>query len=189
MKEYEDTIKNAQRTFANHVAKLTDLGAVKILEWSKPGTRENSIVYTILQDRHLVVTGDYWNAIYTWQGDISFDAVAGYHLGYVYEKLNCLKFNSLYDWDKEKSIAELRCFLEDSKQWGEEESQPFIEDAESCSDEHEWIEFVRTHHDELDCGDGTLYRAGETMPWPVIFHHEGLKMAMNRLSTMEAGRS
>ena len=36
MKDYTETINNAHKAFVNHIAKMIDLGEVKILDWARP---------------------------------------------------------------------------------------------------------------------------------------------------------
>jgi len=186
MKNYEETIANAHKAFVNHVAKITDLGEIKILDWARPNMRESSIQYTILQDRHLAVTGDYYNAIYTWDGRVNFYALAGYNLGYLYSKINCLTICDLHDWDEDEAVEDLKYHLDNYSGLDNDRKEEILESASHCSDEHEWTEFCRQHSCEVGDDECSLYSAGNVIPYQVIYHHEGLKLAMAQIEKMEA---
>ena len=166
-KEFEIRVK---KNFENHVATMKDNGEVKILDWQNPPSCIYAMQFMI-RGRHLFVTGDCRNAIYSWSDYIDFDFLRTCDIDYFYSKLNSLESPRPREWDNEKAMNSLKEFLESS---GFSDNDEILEEASGASfSNSDWTSFL-DEHSELD----GLYNAGNTIPLLVKYHLAGLHLAI-----------
>lgn len=179
MKDDFDEFKvKAQEKFKNHVATMKDLGEVKILNWRNPECGFYAMQFMI-QGGHLFVTGDFYNATYSWSCPVDFEALRTYNLDYFYSKINFLNHSCLCEWDDKKAIDALERSLDDLD-FSEEFKKEILSDAsDRANSEYEWVSFLHNHQHLVD-DECSLYSAGNTMPQLVKYHFLGLQMSIEQ---------
>jgi len=99
----EETIK--KEWFPNHIAELRTYKAVTgpdilYLGWKKPETNVYGVEYLIKGTR-LIVSGDIGDATYWWSGRISFESIAGMHVGYFASKCEASEYGRQFkSWQR-----------------------------------------------------------------------------------------
>ena len=102
-------LEKQKEKFKNHVAKFTDYGNVKILDYKNPKSCEYRIRFLFEEDYHrLHISGDLGELTATNYNNMCFDKFAGF-LGdpdYFAKKINCMNRNR-YVYEDEKARKEL----------------------------------------------------------------------------------
>jgi len=193
--------EDIEKWFSENIAtyqKFSD--DVRMIEFKRPDSMIHGITY-IIHERTLFVNGDYYAATYRWSSPISFQFLAGCHLGYFSEKCDASPEGREYlSWDEEVArkgfeeelenrIAELG--LDDDKEaekafkekWADE-----IEEARGClSDRWEWFRFIDSYHHnefvEAMFGDDHYgdYNIGMTVDVCCQAHLVGIRLAVAQL--------
>lgn len=177
METYKEFELRVKKNFENHVSTMKDLGEVKILEWQNPTSCFYAMQFMV-RGRHLFVTGDCRNGLYSWSDYIDFDFLRTCDIDYFYSKLNSLESPRPYEWDSNKAMNLLKEFLESSG-YSDNDKDKILEDASAASfSNSEWSSFLDEHSDL----DG-LYFAGKTIPLLVKFHLAGLHLAIENWQT------
>lgn len=156
---------------------------VQRLIWAEPGRHMYSITY-LLHRGHLFVSGDYYEALYRWSGDISFEFLAGCDLGYFAEKCKSPPIGGKYCWDMAKAqsiFAEELCApggaLEDMPDEIRKEAR------DSLYSESEWQKFLSANTSEdwmpyLSKESSELISPGKVLNSYIEIHLLGIRMAM-----------
>lgn len=109
-------IEEQKKRFKEHVAKFTDYGNIKILDFQRPGRSEYRIRFLFQEDFYrLHISGDlgeltatnFDNMNYR---DFGFDFVKNPH--YFEEKIDCHE-RPLYEYDEDKARKDIKEFLEE----------------------------------------------------------------------------
>lgn len=186
LKERERKMQKIKECFKNHRATLKDLGEVKILDWAEPGTCCRAIHY-IIRSGNLIVTGDFYNAIYSWSEKVTFDFIANCDLWYFFSKFTMLSESKPHEWSGEEALKEFKEYLENyCDDMEKDKKAELLEYAENCApNESEWTAFLNDNSELLNDDDYTLYSAGNMMPWMIEYHLKGLRLAMEQLGKKE----
>lgn len=92
--------------FKNHVATLTDLGSLQILNFKEPGKREYELEY-IFKDNMVFITGDCKDAVFNCTWKTSWDCMSGWNITeeYFAEKMSAHS-SKKYIFDNHKAITD-----------------------------------------------------------------------------------
>lgn len=101
----------AQREkFKNHVAKFTDLGFIKVIDFQNPETSNYRIRFMFEEDHYrLHISGDIGELIATNFNNMTFEKFERDYVnntGYFEGKIDCMS-RSLYDWDEDEAREDL----------------------------------------------------------------------------------
>lgn len=114
---------NQEERFKNHVAKFTNYGNIKILDFQKPGRSEYRIRFLFEEDFYrLHISGDLGELIACNYENMTYEGMKDFvnNPYYFEEKINCHS-RRLYSYDEEKAKEELKkefeeegCFVDDN---------------------------------------------------------------------------
>ncbi len=104
-----------KENFEEHVATLTDLGNIKILDFAKPGSSHYRIRFLFEEDYcKLHITGDLGELIAANYNNMTYEGFTDYvhNIGYFKEKIKCCS-RELYEYDEDDAREYLKKHLED----------------------------------------------------------------------------
>lgn len=170
------------KNFENHIATFKDFGDVQILDWRNPKSCLYGITYMIMGN-NLFVTGDCYNAIYSWCEKIDFEFLANLDLVYFFGNINHLANGRRFstEWSSVKALSEFKHYI--SENFGDDSEERKAElwaMARQCSKSScSWNQFI-DNTIELS-GEEYLVSAGEDIPVEVKLHYVGLRLALHQL--------
>lgn len=189
-----------RKDFAEHQTTIRDLGEVVLIDWKKPGTSINYILYIIMPKRGLLfVAGDLGEATYWWGGcyDLGLEFLAGCDLQYFLSKCQASENGRGYpDWDQDEGVRRINEYIE---MWTADDDPANPSDLAKDRNEmvrrmrgggqQEWMAYlIQSEGDwELDCdGYSALAGAGRVPNARGIAHLVGLKMIKEQSTAVEA---
>lgn len=190
MESIEERIRN--HWFKDHVAELTDLGGIQVLDWKKPGTGMYRVRY-VFDGNMLYISGDVGTAVFwlTWKGHVhSFNDV---YLGYFVSKLDAFS-DERWEFNCETAVKRLREWLKDMKADGisydHDEMRDLFGDARNCGSCSEWVEITHRYESFISKLDQDywewFYEIGREYPARLRGYLIGLQMASAQLKEREA---
>lgn len=108
-----------KRNFANHIAKLTDYGNIKILDFKAPDTSNYRIRFLFEEDYcKLHITGDLGDLIASNYNNMTYERFSDYvdNVDYFKEKIDCHS-REIYVYDYDKALEELRQMAANEGDW------------------------------------------------------------------------
>ena len=183
---------NFDEYFKDHVATLTVLkdesgNVVERLNWSKPGTGINRIVY-FRYGCVLVVFGDLGAAIYQWSDLANLEWISCCNIGYFAGKCQASEEGRVYKiWDSdvlEERIAEYFESRQDENPIGFAKFKA-SSGPHSTSFRDEWMCFLEREGHEHFGQDFYEWAYGETVAPRCHLHLEGLRRAFKQLKPEE----
>ena len=103
-------LERAKKRFENHIAKLTDYGNIKILDFKNPQSVEYRIRFLFEEDYYrLHISGDLGELIATNYKNMCYERFDDFvhNTGYFEEKIDCHS-RPLYEFDDDKAKMELK---------------------------------------------------------------------------------
>jgi hypothetical protein len=131
--------KEIKRWFSDHVATLTKLGDIEILDWRKPDTYIFGVRY-VFDGCHMYVSGDCGEAVFWFSERAYPQRIATYSLDYFDEKMRAF-CNSERDFDRDvakKYLAEMR----NEDVITEKNYTKLLNLAEECLSVREWEHLI-----------------------------------------------
>lgn len=125
-------IERAKKCFANHKAKLTDYGNIKILDFKNPNSSEYRIRFLFEEDYcRLHISGDLGELIATNYNNMAYDKFGDFvrDTGYFEQKIDCHS-RPLYSYDEEAVKEDV---------------------LELIKEEYEFEEFIENYRNEHYC--------------------------------------
>lgn len=131
-------IEEQKLHFKNHIAKFTDYGNIKILDFKNPNSNEYRIRFLFEEDYYrLHITGDLGDLIASNYHNMCFDEFSDFlrDTGYFEGKIDCMS-REIYYYDDDKAREDLLKLVEELKieKWEFED--------EEYTDLNEWISYV-----------------------------------------------
>lgn len=183
--------------FKDHVAKYTEQGDMKRLEWYKPGTRMFGMD-VVFHRYFVIICGDLGEAVFecTWKTDLK--NCANKNFGYFLGKLSTIR-GCKYDWETDDCIEDIEDWKSDKIADIEEELKEFPEDKEfyekkiaaikefvddaQMEYKEEWMKYVADYDLEKINEDfeTVLYNAGDRLNTRLYLYHIALKMAWEQI--------
>ena len=108
-------LERQKENFKNHIAKFTDYGNVKILDFEAPDTSHYRIRFMFEEDYcKLHITGDLGELIATNYNNMTYEGFGAFthDTGYFEEKINCLS-RRVYRYDEAKAKQDLLKLIEE----------------------------------------------------------------------------
>ena len=105
----------AKKRFVNHVAKLSDYGNIKIVDFKMPDSEEYRIRFLFEEDYcRLHISGDLGELIATNYNNMTFEKFGAFvnNISYFNEKINCHN-RRIYTYDSEDAKKDLKELLEE----------------------------------------------------------------------------
>ena len=191
MSIYQDVVLRATMKFQDHVARLQDLGDVKILEWkNKDGGSVYAIRYLFDEKNcSLTVTGDCGTLVAENFDNMTFEKVSGFFGNYEYfaSKVKAMR-GGPYEFDRDNALedaAEMLRYTNPSDELFEEA----IKEIEDIPTEDGKFILTNNSWDELDHVRmidpnfwSWLPRCGKRISPAVIYIIIGLELAMKQLA-------
>lgn len=118
METREEKIAHAYKEFAEHRAKLKDLGNMQILDWHKPGTGCYRVRYVFdPEGGRIYISGDLGEAVVAPTWPATFEATCGnvcggasnVNEGYFLEKVKATSDGFVYDRDEAERTVKENC--------------------------------------------------------------------------------
>ena len=103
-------LKRQKENFKNHIAKFTDYGNIKILDFKAPDTSNYRIRFLFEEDYcKLHISGDLGELVATNYNNMTFEGFSDFvnNVGYFEGKIDCHSRN-IYTYDKDKARDELK---------------------------------------------------------------------------------
>lgn len=125
---------NQEEHFKNHVAKFTDYGNIKILDFQRPGSSEYRIRFLFEEDFYrLHISGDLGELIACNYTNMTYEGMKDFvnNPYYFEEKIDCHS-RRLYAYDKEKAKEELEKEFEEEDSFDDDNYCDTWEEAVEC---------------------------------------------------------
>ena len=120
-------LERQKENFKNHVAKFTDYGNIKIIDFKRPGSSEYRIRFLFEEDYYrLHISGDLGGMIASNYKNMCFEEFEDFvnNTGYFEEKIDCMS-RPLYFYDEDLAREELRTKFEEEDAWDDFMSDRF----------------------------------------------------------------
>lgn len=108
-------LERQKENFKNHIAKLTDYGNIKILDFKEPDTSNYRIRFIFEEDYcRLHISGDLGELQATNYNNMTYEGFKDYvdNIGYFEEKIDCHS-RSIYTYDEAKAKEDLMKYIEE----------------------------------------------------------------------------
>ena len=108
-------IEKQKENFKNHIAKFTDYGNIKILDFKNPETSQYRIRFLFEEDYcRLHISGDLGELIATNYNNMTYEKFSDFvnNTGYFEEKIDCHN-RAIYVYDENKARADLKKYFEE----------------------------------------------------------------------------
>ena len=118
-------LERQKEKFKNHVAKFTDYGNIKILDFKRPNSSEYRIRFLFEEDYYrLHISGDLGELIATNYKNMCFEDFEDFvnNTEYFEEKIDCMS-RTLYFYDEEKAREDVNKLITENDAWDD-----FMED-------------------------------------------------------------
>lgn len=115
-------VEKYKKIFKNHVAKLTDYGNIKILDFAKPESNEYRIRFLFEEDYYrLHISGDLGQLTATNYCNMTYEGFSNFvnDTGYFKQKIDCLD-RSIYIYDEDLARKQLEEMAEEEGDWLDE---------------------------------------------------------------------
>lgn len=109
-------LERQKEHFKDHIAKLTDYGNIKILDFKQPNSNEYRIRFLFEEDYcRLHISGDLGELTATNYYNMTFDKFSDFvnNVGYFESKINCHS-RAIYVYDKDKAKEDIINYLEEN---------------------------------------------------------------------------
>lgn len=182
---------------------------IELLKWRRPGTSVYGVDYLVVGNK-LFVSGDVYEATYAWSSHVSLAWIAGLHQDYFASKCMASPHGREFrTWDRRTAEQAVRDHFEERAQLADVEQKACpacggivdvpLPDPRRVefdelggwraleSDDHEWVEWLRSHGYSVFGDDHWEWTAGvgRVLDPACVAHLVGLKMAMASLQTAE----
>lgn len=108
-------LEKQKENFKNHIAKFTDYGNIKILDFKKPNSSHYRIRFLFEEDYcRLHISGDLGELVASNYNNMTYEGFSDYvnNIGYFEQKIDCHNRN-IYVYDEDDARKDLKKYLEE----------------------------------------------------------------------------
>lgn len=166
--------------FKDHIAKFSDEGRFKSLEWRHPNGGSNYWCRFIISGSFLIVFGDVGDAVFCWGQNLTWEWLATMDVGYFEGKCQASEDGRRYrSWDSDKAKKALEEMFAEEGMDSAKEKFEGLWGWNYITSQHEWWSFLGADGHSVFCGntDG-LGSIGEVISIRCQGHLIAIKMAV-----------